>query len=102
MDPQASQEPKANPDHKVLPARLVIQRILDRAVINFERGTVERAKDSLIFIIEWFKRVHEYAEMEPEQKRLNANRSQLLIASLEIMQRELKVLARLVDNTLAS
>lgn len=80
----------------------LVQRILDEGVIKFQRDAITRARDSLSFSIEWFKRVHEYANMEEGEQRLHTTRQQLLVSSLEILQRELKVLIRLVDITLLS
>jgi len=70
--------------------------------MRFQRGTLERAKDSLIFCIEWYKRIHQYAELEETDQILHTPRNTLLVTSLETLQRELKVLTRLVDITLIS
>jgi hypothetical protein len=80
----------------------VLQNILDEGLMRFQRGSMERAKDSLIFIIEWFKRVHQYAEMDESEQVMHTPRNALLVPALETMQRELKVLTALVDNTLRS
>ena len=84
------------------PARQIVQKYLEEGARQFQRVAVARATERLVYIIDWFKRVHEYAEMDLSEQRLHAKRHQLLIAALEIMQRELKVLTRLVDITLAS
>lgn len=82
--------------------KAILHKILDDSVMMFQRGSMERAKDSLIFIIEWFKRVHQYAEMEETDQIMHTPRNALLVPALETMQRELKVLSKLVDNMLLS
>jgi hypothetical protein len=80
----------------------VLRRILDDAVVQFQRTNVRAGRDSLIFIIDRYRKLLQHVDLIENDASSLFNRKRLLITSLEILQREVRVLSRRIDTTLLS
>ena len=80
----------------------VVQKILKKSVFEFQKANLIRTKDSILFIIDWWKTLSESIQQETDVPAISKMRRTRIIAALEVIQRELKVLQRLIDQTLDS
>jgi hypothetical protein len=76
-----------------------IQRILDSSVLNFQKQSLHGGKETLMGIIDWYKQT--LLVWDVEDIGLLTKRKRM-IASLEVVQRELKVLTLTVDRLITS